>query len=1027
MSDPRVFTIPSGVPFADALAAGLIARAAGDPLALSRMTLLLPNRRAIRAMADAFLRRADRGGGIPGGGLLLPKLQPIGEPDEDAQTISELGLGESDAADIPPAIGGLRRQMLLARLIHRSPQARLGQPGGEGGSGPMPFDQAIRLAAELARLIDQVATERLDFSRVRDLAPADSVYWQLTVQFLDLVQQHWPRILEDEGALDPAARRNLLLERQCAQWRARPPAGPVIAAGSTGSIPASADLIALVAGLPQGMVVLPGLDRAADAEAWEAIAADQSHPQYGLAHLLKRLDLAPDRVAPWPCDGFVAESSPRAAIVSHALLPADQTERWGKLAASLRESDPGAAWAGVTRIDCATEQEEAGVIALLLREAVEKPAPQRAALVTPDRGLARRVTAELARWGIAIDDSAGEPLRLTPPGAFFLLIAEAAAEDWPPVPLLALLKHPLAAAGGAPEDFRAAVRNLERAVLRGPRPAAGLDGLKRTIDDARKEARHEGERAALREAGAFVHRLGELAAEFTALTGPRALATRLEAHVRLAEALASADAEDGVARLWRREAGEALADFIAELRDAGRDAPALGPTDYVALLRELMEGVAVRPRYGLHPRLFIWGPLEARLQQAELVVLGGLNEGVWPPEPAVDPWLSRPMRAAFGLPAPERRIGLSAHDFQQAMGAPEVALTRPLRAAGQPTVPARWLLRFEAFLQLLDLGRGEKAAVLRGWQRNLDRAEMVQPLARPMPRPGAKRRPDALSVTQIETWMRDPYGIYARHILKLRPLDPIDQDPDLSDLGNIVHHALHRFVAAYPEALPEDALDRLLEIGRAEFAPYESKPAVMAFWWPRFEKIARWFVETEADLRPSLEESRTELEGALRITDVKPAFILKARADRIDRLSGGELVLIDYKTGAAPRPQEVLLGLSPQLSLEAAIALEAGFKDLAYGKVARLEYWRLSGGAVPGEIKEVRQPGRGGGPIDANELAAKARQGLVELLRSFGRHDAAYPPSPRAEYAPRYNDYDHLARTAEWTVNQTDEEAGEYG
>jgi ATP-dependent helicase/nuclease subunit B len=543
----------------------------------------------------------------------------------------------------------------------------------------------------------------------------------------------------------------------------------------------------------------------------------------------------------------------------------------------------------------------------------------------------------------------------------------------------------------------------------------------------RKTARHEGERGALREAGAFVQSLIEIAQEFAGLGGPRPLAARLEAHIRLAEALAASSTEKGAERLWRNEAGEALADFVAELRDAGRDAPQLTPTDYAALLRELLETVAVRPRYGLHPRLFIWGPLEARLQQAELVVLGGLNEGVWPPEPPIDPWLSRPMRADFGLPAPERRIGLSAHDFQQAMGAPRVVLTRPLRAGGQPTVPARWLLRFEAFLQLLDLTGDRDAAVLRGWQRNLDRAEMLQPIKRPEPRPGAKRRPDSLSVTQIETWMRDPYGIYARHILKLRPLDPIDQDPDLSDLGMIVHQALHLFVAAYPDALPEDALDRLLAIGRKQFEPHESRPAVMAFWWPRFEKIARWFVETETTLRPSLEESRTELEGAVSIGDVKPAFTLKARADRIDRLSDGELVLIDYKTGAAPGHKEVMLGLSPQLSLEAVIALEAGFKDLAYGKVARLEYWRLSGGAVPGEIKEVRQPGRGGGPVDANDLAAKARQGLVDLLRAFGKSDAVYSPSPRAEYAPRYNDYDHLARTAEWTVNQTDEEAGEFG
>src|SRR3954471_2009789 len=422
----KIFTIPTGVPFADAMAAGLIARAGGDPLTLSKMTVLLPNRRAGRALAEAFLRQAGASGGLSGGGLLLPRLQPIGEPDEESQSIAEAGVPGVDAAEIPPAIGDLRRRMLLARLIHHSPQARLG-----AGSGTLAFDQAVRLAAELARLIDQVATERIDFSKVKDLAPADSEYWQLTVRFLDLVQENWPAILEGEGVLDPPARRNLLLERQCALWRGTPPLDPVIAAGSTGSVPASADLIALVAGLPQGMVVLPGLDRDADPATWDEIAEDQSHPQFGLKQLLNRLVTEPKDVALWPSDGFAGAPALRARLVADALLPAPATERWDQLAARHKADAPAIehAWADVARIDCATEQEEAGVIALLLREAVERPAPERAALVTPDRGLARRVKAELRRWGIAIDDSAGESLRLTPPAAFFLLIAEAAAVD----------------------------------------------------------------------------------------------------------------------------------------------------------------------------------------------------------------------------------------------------------------------------------------------------------------------------------------------------------------------------------------------------------------------------------------------------------------------------------------------------------------------------------------------------------------------------------------------------------------------
>jgi ATP-dependent helicase/nuclease subunit B len=1032
-----VYTIPTGVPFADALAAGLIARANGalhrdDPLALSKMTVLLPNRRAARALSEAFLRQAGGGGAIPGGGLLLPRLLPIGEPDEESQSIAEAGMPGLDAAEIPPAIGDLRRRMLLARLIHHSPQARL---GGDGGA--IAFDQAVRLAAELARLIDQVETERLDFTKVKDLAPPDNVYWQMTVQFLDLVQQNWPAILAAEGVIDPPTRRNILLERQCALWRARPPQDPVIAAGSTGSVPASADLIALVAGLPEGMVVLPGLDRAAEGPTWQQIAADQSHPQFGLAQLLARLETEPQEVAVWSSDGFSGAPPLRARIVADALLPAAATESWdqraGHLAATAGEHAVEQAWRDVARIDCATEQEEAGVIALLLREAVERPAPERAALVTPDRGLARRVKAELRRWGIVIDDSAGESLRLTPPAAFFLLLAEAAAAEWAPVPLLSLLKHPLASGGMATPAFRQQVRALERAILRGPRPKPGLAGLRDTLIGARKAETVESRRAPLRDAQYFVEALIDRVATFDALDGVRPLAERLEAQVRVAEALAASDSESGVARLWAGEDGEALADFVQDLLTASRDMPGFDGVGYAALLPELMEGIAVRPRYGLHPRLFIWGPLEARLQQAEFVVLGGLNEGVWPPEPAVDSWLNRPMRRDFGLPAPERRIGLSAHDFQQALGARQVVLTRALRADGQPTIPARWLLRLEAYLKLLGIDQGliaasgQSAPVWRGWRQGLDRAEMVQPIRRPEPKPGAKRRPAKLSVTQVELWMRDPYAIYARHILGLRPLDPLDQEPDAAKLGSIIHEAMHGFVSAFPEALPADALNRLLEIGRAKFAALEDRPAAMAFWWPRFEKIARWFIEQEAERRPELERSHSEIAGTLTLRAVKPAFELRARADRIDRRSDGTLVLIDYKTGTMPAVKDVRLGLAPQLALEAAIIRDGAFEGIAGAETARLEYWRLAGGAVAGEIKDVCAGGRNLEATDPAALADAAVAGLFGLLEAFGPGEQPYVPVPRAEHAPKYNDYEHLERIREWSVNQTDEEAGDYG
>src|SRR6185312_1123512 len=500
-------------------------------------------------------------------------------------------------------------------------------------------------------------------------------HWQLTLRFLSVLTEEWPRILAAEGCIDSAERRNRALAAQAEAWRRHPPADPVIAAGSTGSIPATAALIAVIADLPAGRVVLPSLDRDLDDETRAAVLDDPSHPQHGLCLLLRRLEVAPSAVQPWSDQGLPATPPARAVFVHEALRPASTTEKWRALPPT-----SGDALDGVQRIDCAGPQEEAGVIALLLRAIAEEPG-KRAALVTPDRGLARRVAAELKRWDIDVDDSAGQPLDQTAPGAFLRLTAEMLAEELAPVPLLAALKHPLAGGGLEVAAFRAWVRRFEMAALRGARPAPGIVGLRSALTD--KEAD---------EFGALLDRLATLAAPLDRLiAAPQAgLGDLIDAHVGFAEGLATSTGESGAARLWAGDAGEAVATFIANLRQAASGFPPLPGDRYPALLGSLLSMQVARPRYGRHPRLAIWGPLEARLQYADLLILGGLNEGTWPAEVAADPWLSRPMRRDFGLPAPERRIGLAAHDFTQAMGAPAVALTRALRVEGTPTVPSRW-------------------------------------------------------------------------------------------------------------------------------------------------------------------------------------------------------------------------------------------------------------------------------------------------------------------------------------------------
>ncbi len=986
---PSVYNIETGLPFVDALAAGLIDRwgAADEPLALARALVLLPNRRACRALRDAFLRRA---GGRP---LALPRLLPVGDVDEDELALLEAaGHGsEADAeAEVPPAIPPLRRRMLLARQVQQWSGDAVGA------------DQAVRLAAALARLIDQVEIERLSFAELASLVPDEFArHWQLTLEFLAIVTEEWPKILAEEGALDPAERRNRLLAWQARAWTARPPGHPVIAAGSTGSVPATAELLAVVARLPEGALVLPGLDTDLDDESWAALGP--SHPQFGLRQLLASLGVARSVVAPWPAPGFdFAPAAARRRLVAEAMRPAETSDQWAGLAGL-----DAAALAGLGRIDCPTSHEEAGVIALILREALEGGDGRTAALVTPDRDLARRVAAELGRWQVEIDDSAGVPLADTPPGAFLRLTGRAVAEAAAPVPLLAALKHPLATGGLAPGVFRSRVRALERALLRGPRPAPGFAALADGL-----ERRQEAVPAAL---VAWTEELAALARPFeAAMTGsPRPLSELLGLHVAFAEALSAGETSAGADALWAGEAGAAAAAFVADLAAAGDVIGALPGRRYPALLEQLMAGRVVRPRYGTHPRLAILGPMEARLQSFDTVVLGGLNEGTWPAEVEADPWMSRPMRAAFGLPLPERRIGLAAHDFQQATAAPRVVLTRAERVEGTPTVPSRWLTRLENVVRAAGLEDAwpDPGPWLSWWRRLDAGAGPPRAAVPPAPRPPVAARPRRLSVTQIETWMRDPYAIYARHILGLKALDPIDAAPDAAAYGTLIHRALDRFVAAHPTGpLPPNALSRLLVAGEAAFGPALGQPGVWAFWWPRFERIARWFVAEEVARRAAIAEAISERRGELSFAAPGGPFILSAVADRIERMADGTLAIIDYKTGTPPSKKEVAAGFAPQLPLEAAIARAGGFRDLPGAVVSALAYWRLAGGEPAGRVHAAGD--------DPSALADAALAGLQGLVACFDDPSTAYVSRPRPDAAPRYSDYEHLARVREWAAGE---------
>jgi ATP-dependent helicase/nuclease subunit B len=982
LKQPAVFTIRPSAPFAETLARGVIARVGEDSLALSSAIIYLPTRRAARSFGDAFAK-------VMGGAALLPQFRPLGDSEDDDLLF--------DAAGDAPAIAPLRRQLLLARLVRQWDRA--------GRDGLLSFAQSAALADSLAKVMDEVETQGCDLSKLKDLAPENlAEHWEGVARFLGLLREEWPAILASEGAMNPAARRAQMLRDLARRLETSPPQGLVIAAGSTGSIPATAELLAVIARLPQGAVVLPGLDQRLDAESWGRLDDAPGHPQFGLWQLLRKMKVKREDVKDW----FATPANPaREMLLSECLRPAPTTDAWQALQESGAD-EIAVGLKGIALIQAADPAQEALGIALALREALELPG-RTAALVTPDRNLARRVAAEMARWGIAIDDSAGRPLAHTAAGSFLCLLVEAAAAQFAPVPLLALLKHPFARRGQDGAAFRARARELDRWCLRGPRPDPGLKAIAGAIAKAglaRNPPPEEARKA-----------LADWWEEITALLAPletlfaqqdAPLDALLETHIAAAEALACDEKSDCI--LWANNDGEAAFELVASLLLAADGLDPIEPGSWPPLFRSLAMKVPVRTTFGQHPRLAILGSLEARLQRYDLTVLGGLNEGAWPQAAGSDPWFSRPMRATLGLEQPERSIGLSAHDFAILAAGPRVLLTRALKAEGTPTIASRWLQRLQQLTR--GLGLEETLTPTLDYARLAARLMDVPQgprLPRPAPTPPVETRPRRLSVTEIETWLRDPYAIYAKHVLRLRPLEALDEAIGPLERGTALHKALEIFIAKYKDGLPNDAERQLAAIADQVFAEAGIPKAALALWRPRFAGAARGFIAFERDQRDGIVDSHLEIAGRIALGD----FTLSGIADRIDLRKDGRCAILDYKTGAIPSKKQIEQLLSPQLPLEAAMLAQGGFAGIGKRIAEDLIYLSLASEKLAGK------------PLFIKEAAALADEAAARLARRiawFNERATGYRSRVRPYRADIAGDYDHLARVREWSPSGWAEE-----
>ena len=956
-------------------------RHGGDPGAIARGILLLPNNRSVRAITEAFVRAS-------GGALLLPRMVALGDPD-----IGE-GVGSAldpvDADPIPPAVQPMRRRMILARLIAEE-RARRGAAVDTG--------EAVRLAGELARTLDQIRVEEIEPSRLReiDLAPELSEHWQRSLELFETILDRWPEELARVGAIDAVDRRARLITRLSERWATEPPVGFVCAAGVTDAAPAVARLMRCVASMQRGMVVLAGLATAMPQEEWDSLGPHEpdpdtgrakrsieTHPQFHLKLLLDRMSVAREEVAVWPYGSDHDASAVRGRAIMNALAPAEATGAWSALRPEERRLT------GVRAAEFATPAAEAQGVALALRGALETPG-RTAALVTPDRKLARRVGAHCRRWGVEVDDTAGRPLAILPPGTFLLALADAAAQRFPPLSLLTLLKHPLVKSGEDRGEWLRGARALDQ-VLRGPRPAPGLEGIDGHLRDPL--APDGKARAAALEWWPQARKCLEPVAR-TYGDGPQPLGA-FAACLREAAQSLCGDA------VWAGPAGRCASDFLADLERESPHGPALIEAPGVApLLRTLLDEQAVRPPFGGHPRLAIYGQIEARLQSADLMILGGLNEGVWPGQPAPDPWLAPRIRQELGLPGLERRVGVAAHDFGQALGVPEALITRARRDESSPTLASRFWLRLEA----LAGERFERAHDLEGWVDALDDPGGLRPAGRPAPTPPAELRPLRISVTEVDRLKADPYAFYARRVLGLNPMEPVDADPSARWRGTAVHLILEQWFR-HDRADPA----KLTERARALMEDELTHPMTRALWSPRLLEAVEWIASSVAEAAA----------GGRRILSVEGSggaeiggVTLTGRYDRIDRLPDGGIAIVDYKTGQAPSTAAVREGFSMQLGMLGVIAERGGFPDVD-GQARGFEYWSLAKFKEGfGRVVSPVDPEGARDRIRTDEFTMRAAAQFVEAARTWLTGDEPFTAKLVPEHAP-YAEYDQLMRRDEW-------------
>ena len=982
----NVFNISPVYSFLDVLGQYVLNTAEKQNLNIANDIILLPTRRACRALKDVFIS-------LCGGQTILPKILPLGDVDEDGFAFLDYENEHIMAEELKPAIPDVERNLILSTLIKKK-------------NPTLNDEQAFALAVDLAHLIDTVEMEMLSFDKLSDIVPENlSIHWQETLKFLQIITEWYPMILNERGYLNPVDRKIKLIYKQVELWKKCPPSGRIFVAGSTGSLVPISYMINAISEMENGYVILPHLDRVlSDAD---FLNVGQNHPQYGIKNLLLKMKVKRSDVIDLTPTGENLPIHNREILSSYIMLNSSFTQTWQNMPDIDKD-----VLKGVSKITLKTDSDETLALSLCLKEMVERG--KKTLLITPDRKIAKSVASELKRWNIIVDDSAGISASEIDTGNYMILILNAIINKFAPFDMLGILKHKFTHLGYKKDVLEDICNNLEKLVLRGK---FGLDNLEKIISKA-EEAKIENSEIVITPILQMLSKLNEKAGVFDEIfktkDGKAPLYDILSKHIKIVEEFTQNDEKEPdfmKKTLYNgdleSQLSSALRDILEQLLKLKDDSLGIDRMDmksYRDFISNYLFNLKLRPSINSHPLIAIMNSIEARLLNADVFIMAGLNEQTFPSTTADDPWMSRPMKAEFKLPLPERKIGLSSHDFAEFFCKPEVIMTRAVKVDGNNTIESRWLQKLDAIKQIKELNSfNEFSDTILYWTENIDKSNSENiKCKRPAPKPPVKARPKELWATSIEKLYRDPYIIFANKILKLKKLDDIDMKTIPADFGNIIHNSLEEFknkkLSTYME---------LMDIIIRNALPYKEID-VIDFWMKKFEDIAKWFIDYEASLE-NIGATYTEIKGELKITST---FTLKAKADRIDILNNsGGAIISDYKTGNVPSKKEVYSGYAPQLLLEALILNNGGFNTKGATNTTELRYL----GIAKGKVSKFTEKD------DLDKIIEKTHQMLIDIIKKFEDENTPYisrpNPSKVGTAIEEYSEYTHLARVKEWSEN----------